>query len=89
MKSHQKTTGQLSEKETLALIQAKNEILNLKNQFKAIDETEDAQNYFFRFQKEIDLFEKNVDKNIKNLDQKANSNTIFLSGVTLMKCLRS
>lgn len=68
---------ELTEKETIALLQTKNEILALKKQFSQIDGSNPAQEYFFKFQKEIDLFEKKIGSNIKNLDHQSKKNINF------------
>ena len=65
----------LTEKETLALLQAKNEIIALKKQFNQIQGDVQPQEYFFKFQKEIDLFEKKITKNIKTIE----TNSKFIS----------
>lgn len=68
---------ELTEKETLALLQAKNEILALKKQFSQIDGDSKAQDYFFKFQKEIDLFEKKIGNNIKTLGSQSKILTLI------------
>ena len=63
--------------DTLALLHAKNEIIALKQQINQIDETRPEQDYFVKFQREVDMFEKKLNMNIKGTTYQKNSKAIF------------
>ena len=65
----------LTSKETLALIHAKNEILALKNQIMHAEASKTPHDYFVKFQREIDMFEKKIGTNINNMKSTRSKST--------------
>jgi len=60
----------LEPEDTLALLHAKNEIISLKNQLQGMDSDQTDQEYFMKFQREVDMFEKKLNLNVRGINPK-------------------